>query len=450
VGPSVTVRLLDICDAAIAAAITAGADDAEACAARVRSVNVQLQKNDVHIAKSADGAALGIRVIKAGRLGFSFLNRLDEPSIRESVAAALGIAAAAPADPHNVLPDPVTIEYQKGLSDPAADSFGVDRAVGAALSMLREARGYDHRVTVDFGEFAAHWGERAVASSRGVRASEPSSAFQCSILGMARDGETVSSFDYQFDGAREASGVDPAAIARRFAENVVDSLGAVKGEGFRGPVILAPKAAAEVVCYPIEAAVSARAVQKGTSRFCGKLGERVASRVLTIVDDSGLPGGLGSASFDREGLPSEVLPLVEDGVLRNYLYDAYSACVDGRRSNGHAGGGPADVPHVSTTNVVMSPGEVSLADMIAGVDRGVLVTRFSGNVDPVSGDFSGVVKGGRLIRRGKLAEPLCGTMIAGNTFDLLPGVVAVSRERERMPGSLVGHVLLSDVVVSGS
>lgn len=449
-GQSVTRHLLDICDAAVAAAVRAGADEAEACAARVRTVNVQLQKNDVHIAKSSDGAALGIRIIKAGRLGFSFLNRLDDPSVSESIEAALGIAAAAPADAHNVLPDPVAIEYQRDLNDPAAGSFGVERAVESALVMLREARGYDARVTVDFGEFAGQWGERAVVSSRGVRASEPSSAFHCGVLGMARDGDKVSSFDYQFDGAREAARVDPVSTARRFAENVVNSLGAVKGDSFTGPVILAPKAAAEVICYPIEAAVSARAVQKGTSRFCGKLGEPVASRALTILDDSALPGGLGSASFDREGMPSEVLPLVEGGVLRNFLYDAYSACVEGRRSNGHAGGGPADVPYVSTTNVVMSPGDVSLADMIAGIDRGVLVTRFSGNVDPVSGDFSGAVKGGRLIRRGELAEPLCGTMIAGNVFDLLPGVTAVSRERERMLGAVVGHVLLNDVVVSGS
>jgi PmbA protein len=448
VGPSVTRQLLDICDAAVAAAVRAGADEAEACGARVRSVDVQLQKNDVHIARSAAAAAIGIRVIKAGRLGFSFLNRLDEPSVRESIQAALGIAAAAPADPHNVLPDPVAIEYQGGLSDPAADSFGVDKAVESALVMLREARGYDARVTVDFGEFAGHWGERAISNSRGVRASEPSSAFHCAILGMARDGETVSSFDHQFDGAREAAQVDPVSLARRFAENVVNSLGAVKGESFRGPIILAPKAAAEVICYPIEAAVSARAVQKGTSRFCGRLGELVASRVLTIVDDSALPGGLGSASFDREGIPSDVLPLIESGVLRNYLYDTYSARVEGRRSNGHAGGGPADVPHVSTTNVVMAAGEVSLADMISGIELGVLVTRFSGNVDPVSGDFSGSVKGGRLIRRGELAEPLCGTMIAGNAFDLLPGVTAVSRERERMLGAVLGHVLLNDVVVS--
>jgi PmbA protein len=442
--------LLAVCDEAVALAVREGADEAEACAGRGGSVDVVLQKNDVHMAKSAEAGAVGMRVFRGGRLGFSFSNRLDRESVAESVRAALGIAAASPPDPHNGLPEPEPLTYQSGLHDPAAASFGVARAVESALAMLREARSYDPRVTVDYGEFAARWGERAVANSKGVRAYEPSSAFQCAVLGMARDGDAVSSFDYQFDGSRSPGGVDPAAVARRFAENVVNSLGAVKGEAFRGRVLLAPKAAASIVCLPVEAAVSARAVQKGTSRFAGRLGEPVASPALTLLDDATLPGGLASASFDREGLPPAVLPVVERGVLRNYLYDSYSARVDGRRSNGHAGGGPADVPGISPTNMVMAAGDATVADMIAGIDRGILVTRFSGNVDPVSGDFSGVVKGGRAICRGRLEEPLCGTMIAGNAFDLLSGVLAVSAERESMPGALIGHVLLDGVDVSSA
>ena len=97
----------------------------------------------------------------------------------------------------------------------------------------------------------------------------------------------------------------------------------------------------------------------------------------------------------------------------------------------------------------MAQGETSLADMIAGIDMGVLVTRFSGNADPVSGDFSGSVKGGRMIRGGKLAEPLCGTMIAGNTFDLLKSLTAVSMEHERMFGSVVPYIAIDEIAITG-
>jgi len=153
-------------------------------------------------------------------------------------------------------------------------------------------------------------------------------------------------------------------------------------------------------------------------------------------------------SFDREGLPPRVLPLIEGGVVRNFLYDSYTARREGRSSTGHAGGGAASVPSVAATNIVMAGGDVSVGEMIAGVDRGVLVTRFSGNTDHASGDFSGVVKGGHMIRGGKLAEPLSGTLIAGNIFDLLPSVSAISRETGRLFNVVAPHVRLDGVVVT--
>jgi PmbA protein len=190
-------------------------------------------------------------------------------------------------------------------------------------------------------------------------------------------------------------------------------------------------------------------VQRETSKFLGKLGESVASSLLSVTDDSTLKDGAATSAFDREGLKPAVLPLIEAGVLQNFLYDAYTARKDGRPSNGHAGGGVSAVPLVSTTNVIVAPGETSLADMIAGIDLGVLATRFSGNADPVSGDFSGSVKGGRMIRGGKLAEPLCGTMIAGNTFELLTRITAISSEHERMFGSIVPYIALDEIAITG-
>jgi PmbA protein len=442
--------LLELCGRAVEVALRAGADEAEAICVRRSGVDVELQKNDIQIAKSARSNGLGLRVFRGGSLGFAYVNSLDDASIADSVERALGIAHGSPPDPHNGLPEPTPVEALDGLLDESADGFDVTGAVEQALSMLHTAREYDPRVTVDGGELAGGAGEKAVWSSRGVRASEVSSFFYCYILGMAKEGEAVSAIDFQFDGARSASAIDPVSIARKFAENVIGSLGAVKGESFRGPVILAPKAANEIILGPISASVSASAVQKETSRFRGKLGTRVASDLLTVTDDATLKDGFATTSFDREGIAPQVLPLIEDGVLRNFLYDSYTGRKDGRQGNGHAGGGASAVPAVSTTNVVVAPGGTTLESMIAGVEKGVLVTRFSGNTDPVSGDFSGVVKGGRMIRGGRLSEPLCGTMIAGNVFDLLPDVVSVSEERERVFSCVVPHVQLREVAVTGT
>lgn len=441
-------NLLSLCERVVELGLSAGADEVEAYGQRGRGVSVELQKNDLHMAKSQSAEGMGIRLIRGRRLGFSYVNALDEKSLRESVERAAAIASAVPADDYNELPEPAPIEPVEGLFDKSAAGFGSGRAVELALVMLRTARDHDPRVTVDSGVLVAATGRRGIASSRGVRAEEESSLFYCQIMGMARDGEDISSFDYQVDHSHRASGFEPRVVARRFAENVVRSIGAVKGESFTGAVLLSPKAVASILAGPIEFAVDASRVQKETSRFAGKLGQRVASELLSVVDDARLTDGFATASFDREGLVPGVLPLLESGVLRNYLYDSYTARREGHASNGHAGGGASSVPFVASTNTVFAAGETLLDDMIAGVDRGVLVTRFSGNVDPVSGDFSGAVKGGRMIRAGKLAEPLSGTMIAGNVFDLLAGITAVSRERERLLSVVLPYVLLDGVTVT--
>lgn len=441
-------ELLSTCDRAVRMALGSGADEAEAFAVRGQLIDVQLQKNDIQIAKSTASDGLGIRVFRGGSLGFAFVNSFGEDTVRESVDRAIGIAEAAPPDDLNGLPEPTPIAHRDGILDPSASSFSVEDAVELSLDMLNSARGSDPRVTVDSGELCARRGVKAVVSSRGVRAAEEGSAFYCLIMGMAREDERVSSFDYQFDSSRMASGIDPAETASRFAQNVVSTLGAVKGESFEGPVLLAPKAVTEIVSYPVAFAVRASSVQKDMSKFAGKLGRSVASELLTVVDDSTLEDGFSTTSFDREGLAPEVVSIIKDGVLENYLYDTYTARKDGRASTGHAGGGASAVPSVASTNVVWSGGATGLVDMIAGVDRGMLVNRFSGNVDPVSGDFSGSVKGGHMIRAGKLAEPLCGTMIAGNTFDLLPSVSAVSIERERLFDETVPYMRLERVSVS--
>ncbi|MBD3348511.1 MAG: hypothetical protein GF400_04870 [Candidatus Eisenbacteria bacterium] len=441
-------ELVRVCERAVEMAVSGGADEAEAFGVSGDEIDVQLQKNDLHLAKRVARDALGVRVFRGMSLGFAFVNSFTDDALRSSVESALAIAAASPPDEHNGLPEPAATRPREGVLDPDASNFGVDDAVERAVELLNAAREFDPRVTVDMGELAASHGAKAIVSSRGARSAERASAFHCLIMGMAREGDTVSSFDYQAQCSRLASGIDPAAVGRRFAENVVATLGAVKGESFTGQVLLAPKAAAEIVSYPVVYAARANTVQKDMSRFAGRVGEPVASGLLTAVDDSTLVDGYATTSFDREGQPPEVLPIIEDGVLRNYLYDAYTARKDGRSSTGHAGGGPAAVPTVASTNVVWGAGATRVSDIISGIDRGVLVSRFSGNIDPVSGDFSGVVKGGRMVRAGKLAEPLCGTMIAGNTFELLSGVAAVSEERETLFSDVVPYFLLDNVVVS--
>src|SRR5690606_31452164 len=180
------------------------------------------------------------------------------------------------------------------------------------------------------------------------------------------------------------------------------------------------------------AVLTGRAVRTGRCPLAGKVGEPIAVPSLTVVDDGRLPDGTASAGFDREGTSTVETPIVVDGVLRGFLYDVYAGGAARVRPTGHARGGATSQPMIGVSNVLVSPGDTSAAELCRG-PRVVLVNRFSGSADPVTGEFSGVVKGGFLVKDGERI-PIRETLIAGNLYDLLRSISAVSRERETLYG----------------
>ncbi len=150
-------------------------------------------------------------------------------------------------------------------------------------------------------------------------------------------------------------------------------------------------------------------------------------------------------------MPPATLQLVSEGTLNHYLYNCYAARKDGIASNGRASGSDHTVPGISTTNFVVASGKRSVHDMIAGCSKGgLLVNRFSGNVDSVSGDFSGVVKGGHYIEAGKTVCPVKEVMISGgNIYELLKQVVDVSREYVDVGGSRMPYIQIEGCSITG-
>ncbi|MBE0430445.1 MAG: TldD/PmbA family protein [Dehalococcoidia bacterium] len=426
-----------------------GADEAEAFLTQGQEISVKAEANELKLATTHVRDGVGIRVFSDRALGFASVNAFDEQKIEEAVRAAVSLSKASLKDEHNLLPEPQHIKDVGGLYDQQAERFQVDAAISMAGELLSTARGYDPRVMVDSASFNATIETRAIVNSRGIKAEERANLFSYFIMGMARDGEEVSSFNYRFDATRKAGEIAVKEKAREFAEGVVASLGASKGESFVGTVILSPNAVLELVIEPLTFAIDANRVQKGMSGWAGMLDKQVASPLLAIEDDGRLEGGTGSASFDREGLPHTHLKLVEDGILRAYLHNSYTAAKEGRRSSGHASGGARSVPAIGPTNLLVRPGHKSKEELIDGVKRGILVTRFSGFPEPVSGEFSGVVKGGFLIENGRLTRPLIETLVSGNLFEMLPRVSGLSRETERLGAVVAPYMMVEDMAITG-
>jgi PmbA protein len=190
----------------------------------------------------------------------------------------------------------------------------------------------------------------------------------------------------------------------------------------------------------ISHSINSDAVQKKSSHFAGKVGRKVSSDVLTVEDDATNPDGLGASSFDREGVPHRRNVVIEKGVLKKFLYNTYTAKKDGVKSTGNASGSTGSPPSVSTTNFIVRPGRQSLDTLVSEMKSGIIISRFSGNVNPVNGDFSGVVKGGRLVKNGAVQHAVKEVMVAGNVFSALRRLDGISRERKIIYDSMLPYM----------
>jgi len=432
--------LQDLLRYAIKEAEALGASDAEAYAAASAESEVFIENNDIKLAKSQKTSSMGIRVLLNGSAGFYSVNSLTKSRIKNAALMAVKIARVSPKDRHHSLPGRSKARMLSGIYDKKAESFAASDAARMAAEMLGEAKSYDSRVSVDSGNFNADVATHALANSNGSELAERASVFSWSIMGMAIDGSDISSFDFQLGGSHSVKGIDVRTAATEFAETVVNSLGPRKIESFKGEMLLTPVAANEMIQEGISHSINSDAVQKKSSHFAGKIGKKVSSDLLTVEDDATNVEGLAASSFDREGVPHRKNVVIEKGILKKFLYNTYTARKDGVRSTGNASGSTVSPPSVSTTNFVVRPGGSNLNTLVSEMKNGIIISRFSGNVNPANGDFSGVVKGCRLVKNGAVRHAIKEVMVAGNVFEALRRLSGVSRERKIIYDSILPYM----------
>jgi len=445
-------ELLSRCDRLVERARALGADEAEACAMHFRSITVRFEKGDLKLAQVDRGTTLGLRVFRGGRMGFTSTNQAGERALESCAADALALAAFAPVDPYNVLPAARAPTVLPPLVDPAVADLPIERAVEIGRAFVESSKAGDKRLSIDSAGIDATSSARAIATSRGIRASESDASISLNVFGMAIDGADVGGFHYTGDSVRRLADLEAAGAhcAHEFATVALGNLGAQAAESYAGPVLFAPDAFLELFVAPVVSAASAIAVQRGRSPLAGKIGASIGAEGLSVHDDPFDLGLAGAGAFDREGAPCARFALVERGVLQGFLYNAYAAAVEGAKSTGHAKGSPRSVPGLGPHALVVAPGRGGTRDdLVKTLARGLYVQRFSGTVDPASGDFSGVAKSSRWIESGAFTGPIRETLIAGNVFALLPRIAALSSTAERCSGEArVPYALVDGVAVT--
>ena len=241
----------------------------------------------------------------------------------------------------------------------------------------------------------------------------------------------------------------PEAVGRRAAERALRRLGARKIATREVPVVFDPEISATLLRH-LSSALSGYSLYKGASFLAGKLGERIASELVSVVDDGTIPGALGSKPFDGEGLPVGKRRVVERGILKSYLLDTYSGRKLGLPSTGNASRSIGEPPGVSPTNFFLAAGSHSPEEIVASVEEGLYVTELIGfGVNLITGDYSrGAV--GLWIEKGKLTYPVEEITIAGNLKEMLGNIEMVGNDLELRGRIAAPTIKISRMTVAGN
>jgi PmbA protein len=416
-----------------------------------RRLTVKAYAGDVESVSSSEPRGLGVRALVWQRNGYAYSADLSPTGIADVVRQAVENARASDPDRFFGLVDPpARYPALKGLWRPGLAATSLTDKIALVLAAERVALAAPEIETVEEVTYAEDAQQVAVASTTGIEAETEETSCYLFLSAHARRGDEVET-GLGFCVGREPAELDAEAAGREAAVKAAALLGAEPCPSGSRTVVF-DRSVAAALLGTIGQVLSAEAVQKGRSVFAGKLGQQVGSARVTLVDDGLVVEGLGTSPFDGEGVPQQLTPLIEAGVLKAYLHNSYTARKQGGGavSTGSARRGSyRSAPGAGTSNLVLSAGDGSLEDLFRRVGDGLYVETASGlhsGINPASGEMSVGVTG-HLISGGGLSQPVRETTIASDFLSFLGDISEVAADSRWIP--LYGSVRTPSFAVSG-
>lgn len=438
-------------DEIISRAKAEGADQAEVFIRSSGNLTVEVRGQEIDSLKYSHSFGYSLRVIAGKRLGFSYATEIRDAD----TVVRRAIESARYADPDEYLGLPEEGGQSRvDVFDPALEAYPEEAAIGSVMRIEQSALETDHRirkVRKASGSFSSS--ETFIVSSESVRVGYSSTSCSAQITVIAEDGSD-SQMGWDFDGSRHLGRLSFEEIGRNAAKRAVALLGPRKLASRKTNVLLDSSVAVDFLGI-LAASFSSEAVQKGRSLLAGRAGDAVISNKIHIIDSGVLDAGLGSSPADAEGVATAGKVIVSGGVLREYLYNTYTARKAKTRSTGNAvRGGFASLPGVGVSNLYLesaSPSHIVPGDrLFSFLDTGLYVIEGMGvhTANPVSGDFSiGVT--GLWVERGVVQHPVKEAAISGNVLDLFRKIQAIGDDL-RFYGSVGSpSLIISGVDISG-
>jgi len=444
----------------IAARIINEAKDGESVEAYVSrgvDTDVAAYGGDVESLTQASSSGVGVRILlpsdEGFQVGFSWAGSLDDDAVRLALRQARENATFSSVDPYAGLAEPDGFPITKlALASPSFSTMTIDDKIALTLELERATIAADPRIkSVDHASYGDFRSETAIATTSGIATSDERTGAYLSVSALAGD-DTETQSGYGLSVGRDPYDLDTAVAVGDAVERSTRLLGGTKPLSGRVTMVLDPRVSASVLGQ-VAAALSGDAVARGRSFFVDRIGEVVASPLVTLIDDPTDMRFFGASAVDAEGLACRRNVLINQGRLERFVYDSQAARRAGTQSTGSAvRGGFAGRSGAGCQALLLAPGELDLDALLAAVGEGIYVQSISGvhsGVSSVSGDFS-VGAEGLIIRDGVLAEPFREATVASTLQRMLQNVSAVGSDLTWLPGLAAGlSVAISDVQLSG-
>lgn len=446
-------ELLSLAEKAVKFALKNGAVEAEAFVYQCLTTNVSIERGQIAKSSRIIDRGIGIRTIINKAIGFSYTNMLQsQATIEETVHRALNSAKASKPDEnwHSLPERKPTISVENTYDRKIVELHSED-LVKVATLMLEAAEQTDKRVFPIEGGTGASYLSTAIVNSNAIASADEGTIVECSLATIGQQGSEVTPVCFEFNAERNYS-IDPEWVGKEAARLAASALKAKKIDTKSMNVIFSQVALQDLLYFTLINAVKADYVQRNQSAFKGKIGEKVASEIVTIFDDGSFKGGLRTWKFDGEGVPQQKTPIIEKGILRNFLYDNYTAKKEGKQSTGNATrAGYLSTPSIEATNFYFMPGRKSPEELIGEVDNGLLVYHLQGahSSNLASGEFSVVATPAWKIENGKIAYATKGVMLAGSIFQVLKNISALANNERKVGQIIAPWVCIENVRVIG-
>ena len=407
--------------------------DVQASEGYVEELNAEVGEFSLY--RTLFNSSLDIKAVKDGKKGIASINVLEKTAIDEAVAGCIAAAEAGVVDEAEGIAERTeNKKFQSGVLTPNKEAL-YDR-VQEYLEEMKEQ--YPKINTEQF--FAKYFRtDDLFLNTNGVEFENAAGYYDYVCMFTGQDGEKFTSFNYYYSKFTDITAkLMDMGLMRNILEDTLNSFDTESVEGkYVGPVILAPSCFDDFL-YSITSFAGDRALIQGTSIWKDKLDQQVAHPSVNISMNPHDPRIVCGERFTSDGYESADMDFIKDGHLKTFLLSRYGSKKIGKPRAANL-----------SDNIIVAPGQKSLKDMLKGIDKGLLINRFSGGVPARNGDFSGVAKNSFAIKNGKIAGAVSETMISGNLDKLFKSVMAISKETVCNGTSVLPWIALDGVTISG-